>query len=220
MLAMVLSGTVAPEGYGLPIIVGSIVIIGVFSIAGLVEDLLMRFFAWSCIVQVGYFFLDYGTAIATGKSAMFASIQLINYTIAGSVFALIVVAMYYSLKKPYVHNYAGLYRNNQFLTLALVISCLALGGLPAFNIFVGEFLMYSALMGIAPVLAMAAIFASLLCFIFYFRLCFTMFSGDKDIKVKFHVVPKAVTAVLTFLVVLLGIVPHILLEILNRLMGV
>lgn len=219
MVAVLVLGITAPVDFGLSIIVASIATIGIFSIAGLVEDSFLKFFTWSCIVQVAYFFLDFGAATAIGKTPLFASVQLINYTIAGGVFAFIIAAMYYTLRKPYVHNYAGLYRKNQKLVLALVIACLSLGGLPAFNIFVGEFMMYSILMDIAPVLAMAAIFASLLCFIFYFRLCFTMFSGDKDLKIRFPLVPKLITTVFTFLIVLLGIVPYILLEVLNRIMG-
>jgi formate hydrogenlyase subunit 3/multisubunit Na+/H+ antiporter MnhD subunit len=220
MVAVVISGARLPIGDGLPIIIASIVTIGVFSIIGLIEDSFLKFFTWSCVIQVAYFFLDFGAATAIGKTPLFASVQLINYTIAGGVFAFIILAMYYALGRPYVHNYAGLYRKNPKLTLALVIACLSLGGLPAFNIFVGEFLMYSILVEIAPVLAMAAIFASLLCFIFYFRLCFTMFSGKKDVVVNFPAIPRLTTAILTALIVILGIVPHILLKILNMIAGV
>jgi len=218
MLAVLLLNLQIPQEYGLPLAIVSIFAIGAFSLRGLFEDSFARYFLWSCVIQVAYFFLDYGTAVNSGKNTWFAGIQLVNYAIAGTLFAFILIMLYHEIKKRKVYSYAGLYPKNQWLTLALVISCLSLGGLPAFNIFVGEFLMYSALMQTVPVIAMAAIFASLLAFLFYFRFIFTMFAGDQKVKIQLGIISKGVTAVLATAVVVLGVVPQILLYVLNLLM--
>ena len=65
-------------------------LLGIFlgSILGFVTPSVLRFSLFSCIAQLGYFFLDYGTAVFTGKSIFFASIQTINFAITGLLFAL------------------------------------------------------------------------------------------------------------------------------------
>lgn len=215
MLAVLVKGVcIAPE-LEVPAAVASILIIALFSIAGLFEKSIIKYVYYSTIIQFGYFLLDASTALLINKSIWFAVIQLINFVIAGGLFAVIIALLYNYVRKENVPEYAGLYDRNQMLGLALAISCLSLGGMPGFNIFVGEFLIYSALFTVHPALTIAAIFAGLVCFIFYFRICYVLFAGTAKKAIKLSLISRAVIGILAIAAVALGVIPHILMTILE-----
>jgi NADH:ubiquinone oxidoreductase subunit 2 (subunit N) len=81
--------------------------------------------------------------------------------------------------------------------------------------FVGEFLLYSFLFAIHPALAVAAIFAGLVCFLFYFRICYTLMVRKSKEVIPLPLPVKLAAAVLSGLVVALGIMPQVLLKILE-----
>jgi formate hydrogenlyase subunit 3/multisubunit Na+/H+ antiporter MnhD subunit len=215
MLVIMMWGVeVAPE-LKIPAAVASIIGIGLFSIVGLFDRSFIRYAIYSAIIQFGYFTLDVSTALLIGKSVWFAIIQFINFAVAGLLFALIASLLYNAVRKERMPDYAGMYENNQWLVLALAISCLALGGMPGFNIFVGEFIIYSTLFTVHPALTLAAVFASLVCFIFYFRICYVMFAGKAEETIKLGFLPKAVISLLAMLIIVLGLVPQILFTVLE-----
>jgi len=201
--------------YGLPLVIGGIGAIIIFSWAGLFRESVTTYVIFSIIIQTAYFVLDAGSAILIGKPIWFAVLQAINFTIAGGLFMLVFALIYRTVKKENLVEYAGLYENNKFLVLALGISCLSLGGMAGFNIFVGEFLLYSFLFAIHPALALSAIFAGLVCFLFYFRICYTLMVRKSKDKVDLPLIVKIVVVLLTGAVVILGIIPQILLRILE-----
>ena len=159
--------------------------------------------------------LDAGSAVLVGKSLWFAVLQALNFVIAGGLFMLAFALFYGALKKDLLVDYAGLYEKNRFLVLAMALSCLSLGGMAGFNIFVGEFLLYSFLFAIHPALAMAAIFAGLVCFLFYFRICYTLMVRKSGTEVPVPFLLKAPMVALSVLVVVLGAVPQILFKVLE-----
>ena len=215
MLAILITGVeLAPE-LEIPAAVASIAAIGLFSIIGLFDRSIIRYAFYSALIQFGYFTLDVSTALLIDKSVWFAIIQFINFAITGLLFAVIVSLLYNAVRKERMPEYAGMYENNQWLVLALAISCLALGGMPGFNIFVGEFIIYSSLFTVHPALTLATVFASLVCFIFYFRICYVMFAGKTKKTIRLGFLPKVFISILAILIVLLGVVPHILMGILE-----
>ncbi len=215
MFAFLLSGVEVDASLGFPLVLGGIAAIIVFSWAGLFVNSIIRYVVFSTIIQTAYFVLDAGSAILIGKSTWFAAIQAINFTIAGSLFMLVFVLLYLSMKKNALEEYAGLYEKNKFLVLAISLSCLSLGGMAGFNIFVGEFLLYSFLFAIHPALALAAILAGLVCFLFYFRICYTLMVRKSDLHIAVPMPLKFVASALSILVVGLGVIPHILLGVLE-----
>ncbi|MBU0591918.1 hypothetical protein KKF81_00925 [Candidatus Micrarchaeota archaeon] len=199
----------------IPLAVFFIFMIGIASLIGLFEKSIIKYGIYSAIIQFAYFMLDVSTALLIGKSIWFAVLQLINFIIAGSVFAIVILLLYKNVKKDDLRKYAGLYDKNQFLIFTLVISSLALGGMPGFNIFVGEYLIYGSLFTIHPALTIGAVFAGLLCFLFYFRICYTMFAGTVKNRIVVGFPTKLLLTVLTMLTLLLGLVPQILFRILE-----
>ncbi len=203
------------QSLGLPMILIGITAIIAFSWAGLFVKSIISYAIVSTAIQTAYFVLDAGSAIGGGKSIWFAFIQALNFTIAGGLFMLVFIMLYLALKKEMLVDYSGLYEKNKFLVLVLAISCLSLGGMAGFNIFVGEFLLYSFLFAMHPALALLAIFAGLVCFLFYFRICYTLMVRKSDIIVPAPLAMKLFAAVLAGLVFGLGIMPHVLLRVLG-----
>lgn len=215
MIYILSSNISIPYDYGLPLAVFSIFAIILFSAIGLFERTILKYAIISTIIQFAYFLLDVSTAVLIKKSVLFAVVQLINFTIAGALFTVVISLLYIKMKKEKIIEYAGLYDKNQFIVLALCIACLSLGGIPGFNIFVGEFLIYISLFTIHPALTVLAIFAGLICFLFYFRICYTLFAGKKEIVITRSMISKLLIGILALLVIILGVIPQILFTILE-----
>ena len=111
------------------------------------------------------------------------------------------------LKKDKITEFAGFYHKNQVLGTALIIACLAFGGLPAFNIFVGEYLIYALLYSIHPIYALLTVFGSLLAFLYYFRLVYIIFGGREQPSIKPHLLVKVTAVLLSLAIIVLGVVP-------------
>lgn len=215
MLAMMYYGSSINISYGIPLAIISIFVISILSLIGIFKRSIITYAVYSTVIQFAYFTLDLSTAILIGKSLWFAIIQFINFAIAGLLFVLVITMLYVRFRKIQISSYVGLFDKNQFLTVALVISCLSLGGMPGFNIFVGEYIIYKSLFDIHPALTLATVFASLLAFIFYFRICYTLLAGKSEEKIKLPVLLRPVLAILSGLVIGLGIFPQILFRVLE-----
>ncbi|MBN1169959.1 hypothetical protein JXA56_02960 [Candidatus Micrarchaeota archaeon] len=200
---------------GLPLVLIGIFAILLFSWSGLFQKSIISYVIFSTIIQTAYFVLDAGSAIMTGKPLWFTIIQVLNFAIAGGLFMLVFVFLYSSVRKNDLTDYAGLYEKNKFLVFLISISCLSLGGRIGFNIFVGEFLLYSALFAIHPALAMLAIFAGLIVFLFYFRICYTLLVRTSEITIPVPLPLKFLGTALGIIIVGLGVIPQILFTILE-----
>lgn len=201
-----------PSSYGLPMVLLGIASIIIFSWAGLFQKSIISYAVFSTIIQTAYFVLDAGSAVMVGKSLWFAIIQLLNFAIAGGLFMISFALLYFSLRKEDLVDYAGIYEKNKLLVVLISISCLSLGGMAGFNIFVGEFLLYSFLFAVHPALALSAIFAGLVCFLFYFRICYTLMVRKSQLTINMPLPVKFLAILLGVLAVALGVVPQVLLK--------
>jgi formate hydrogenlyase subunit 3/multisubunit Na+/H+ antiporter MnhD subunit len=178
------------QSLGMPFILLGIGAITAFSWAGLFQRSITTYVIFSTIIQAAYFILDVGSVLVGGKSVMFAFLQALNFTISGGLFMILFARIYSSVKKDDFVDYDGLYLKNRFLVFAMCIACLSLGGMAGFNIFVGEFL-------------------------FYFRICYTLMVRRSELLIPLPLPMKIMAAALTGLVVALGIMPQVLLHILE-----
>jgi formate hydrogenlyase subunit 3/multisubunit Na+/H+ antiporter MnhD subunit len=215
MLGLMYYGAPIDIFSGLFLAILSIFVIGAVSFIGIFKRSIITYAVYSTLIQFAYFTLDMATAILIGKSLWFAIIQFINFAIAGLLFALVVTILYWRFRQVQMTSYAGLFDKNQFITVALVISCLSLGGMPGFNIFVGEYIIYKSLFDIHPALTLATVFASLIAFIFYFRICYTMLAGESEEKVGIGMISRIALGILSLLVIGLGAIPQILFAVLE-----
>ncbi len=215
MYLIMQSGVQLEQGLMIPFAVFCILGIIICSGLGLFDKSFMKYVLYSTIIQFFYFLLDVSTALLIGKSVWFAILQFLNFMLAGGLFAIVMTILYSAVRKDEMPEYAGLYDRNQLLIVALAVCCLALGGMPGFNIFVGEFLIYSSLFTVHPALTLGAVFAGLICFIFYFRICYTLMVRKSDIAVPLPMALETIVMALSILVVGLGVVPHVLLKVLE-----
>jgi formate hydrogenlyase subunit 3/multisubunit Na+/H+ antiporter MnhD subunit len=215
MLAMMHFGEPVDIFPGLILAIISIFVIAAVSFIGIFKRSIITYAIYSTVIQFAYFTLDMSTAILIGKSLWFAIIQFINFAVAGLLFVLIITILYWRFRQVQITSYAGLYEKNQFLTIALIISCLSLGGMPGFNIFVGEYIIYTSLFDIHPALTLATVFASLVAFVFYFRICYTMLAGESEEQIGLGIVQRLALGLLSLLVIGLGVIPQILFAVLE-----
>jgi len=215
MLAMMNFGAPLDIARGLILAFISIFVIAAVSFIGIFKRSIITYAIYSTLIQFAYFTLDMSTAILIGKSLWFAIIQFINFAIAGLLFVLVITILYWRYRQVQMTSYAGLYEKNRLLAIALIISCLSLGGMPGFNIFVGEYIIYKSLFDIHPALTMAAVFASLIAFIFYFRICYTMLAGESGEHIQINAFTRIGLGALSLAIVILGIVPQILFGVLE-----
>ncbi len=213
MFLVMESGFGLEQGMKIPFVSFWIIAITTMSLVGLFDESISRYAVFAVMIQIGYFMLDIGTALLAGKSLWFAIVQFINFAVAGGLFAIIVTLIIE--KKERMRDYAGIYDRNQYLGLALCIACLSLGGMPGFNIFVGEFIIYSTLFSIHPALTLGTVFASLAAFLFYFRICYLIFAGRSKRKIGIGRITGSVIAGLSALVLVMGLVPWILFRVLE-----
>ena len=212
-IALMLVALLTPQYLSaIPTVLMFLGLLGIFggSVLGFASSSILRFSLFSCLAQFGYFVLDYGTAVATGKSVFYASIQTVNFAITGLLFALVLIEYQRTVKSDQVVKLSGLFNSSPVLGVALTIACLSFGGLPAFNIFVGEYLNYQLLYTLHPFYALITVFGSLLAFLFYFRLVYIIFSSAPFIQLKAGLPSKVVSGLLAGATVLLGVVPWIL----------
>lgn len=196
--------------YGLPIVLMGISAIVFFSWAGLFQKSIISYVIFSTIIQTAYFVLAAGSAVIAGKSLWFTIIHLLNFAIAGGLFMVLFILLYSGMRKDDVADYTGIYENNKLLVFLISLSCLSLGGMAGFNIFAGEFLIYTLLFAMHPALAIIAIFAGLVCFLFYFRICYTLMVRKSETVISFPLPAKFIAVLLGILVVGLGIAPQII----------
>ena len=213
-LTLMLEPALTPA-LGTLLVAAGIILVISFSWAGLFVKTLPAYMVFSTVIQGAYFVLDLGSAGMAGKSIWFAFLQALNFTIAGGLFMLVLAIFHAGVRKDPLSAYSGLYEKNHLLVALLAISCLSLGGMAGFNIFVGEFLLYSFLFSIHPALAVLAIFAGLVCFMFYFRVCYALMVRKSPVRIHVPDALKFIACALGVLVAGLGILPQILLKILE-----
>ena len=210
MFDLMLFAAPVDPGLGIYLAIISIFVITAISIMGIFKRSILTYAVYSTAIQFAYFTLDSATAIMIGKSLWFAVIQLINFAVAGLPFVLVITLLYRKFGNIQLRSYSGLFEKNQFL-----ISCLSLGGMPGFNIFIGEYIIYTSLFDIHPALTLATVFASLVAFIFYFRIVYVLLAGKSEETVPLGLPMKLLLGALSIAIIVLGIIPQILFGILE-----
>ena len=207
----------APVDPGLGIYLAAISIFGItaISIMGIFKRSILTYAVYSTAIQFAYFTLDASASIMIWKSLWFAVIQFINFAVASLPFVLVITILYMKFRNIQLRSYSGLFEKNQFLAVVMLISCLSLGGMPGFNIFVGEYIIYKSLFDIHPALTLATVFASLVAFIFYFRICYVLLAGKSEEKVELGLLMKLLLGTLSATIIVLGIIPQILFGVLE-----
>jgi len=184
----------------------SAVLICVFAILGIFEDDLKKFLIISNVIQLLFVVLDLSIAKMNGYIGDHGFIQIFNYTIAGLTLFLALGVL--ARNKTRVSQLQGSWFVNKWNDAAATIACLSLAGLPAFNMFVAKWVLFTDGFNVSPMIALLGIFAALLMFIMYYKIVYMLLVGWGEHKHEARVMTW-INASLAIACVILGLFPFI-----------
>jgi formate hydrogenlyase subunit 3/multisubunit Na+/H+ antiporter MnhD subunit len=165
-------------------------------------------------IQILFVVTDLSIVKLFGEFGPLSTIQIFNYTFAGLAFFLTIGI--FGRNKTYVYELEGSYFANRWNDIFATIACLSLAGLPAFNMFVSEWLLFTKSFVITPVITILGIFAALLLFIMYYKVVYFLLIG----KTRQKHIPIGITilnGILAVIIIVLGLLPQLQLAILSKL---
>lgn len=174
----------------------SFILIAFFNIMALKEKDLGKYVFFGFMVQAAYVLLDSSASALAGKTPFLGFLQLGNYLLAGLLFIISINAKNFNDFKMDNYSYAG-----------ILVSSLALAGLPGFNIFVSEFYIYSFAYSISPFFLGICFICSLMTLLAYLRIVSHSFFSKKS-KIKSFPRKIAIPA-LCIICIILGAIPWI-----------
>ena len=150
--------------------------------------------------------LDLSVTKMFGEYGVLSTIQIFNYTFAGLTFFLTIGL--FARDKKLLADLEGSYFASRWNDIFATISCLSLAGLPAFNMFVSEWFLFTHAFLINPIITVLGIFAALLLFIMYYKVVYVLLVGEGKAKK----IPKEMTilnGILALICLLLGFLPQL-----------
>ncbi len=191
----------------------SLLVLCLLTIFGIFEKKLKKYLLISNAIQILFVVADLSIVKLFGEFGPLSTIQIFNYTFAGLAFFLTIGI--FGRGKNYLYELEGSYFANRWNDIFATIACLSLAGLPAFNMFVSEWLLFTKSFVITPVITILGVFAALLLFIMYYKVVYFLLIG----KTRQKNIPKEITVlngILAVICIILGFLPQLQLEILSR----
>lgn len=175
-----------------------------------------RLLAYSSIAQVGYLLM--GLAALSQFSASGIIFHVVGYGVTNLAAFLCVIVYQNMTQQEEIEQYAGLAQRAPFMALGLTIALFSLSGLPLFAGFTTKFYLFTAVAANGYLwLVSLAVVNSLISLYYYLKVIRTMYVSAPAVEHRL-VVPGLVAstlAVLVFLVVVVGIYPGPLVDIIN-----
>ncbi|MEM0372832.1 MAG: proton-conducting transporter membrane subunit, partial [archaeon] len=167
---------------------------------------LRKYLLISSAIQIIFVVLDLSVGKITGHLEVIRTVQIFNYAVAG--LCLFLTIGVFVRKKTFIYELEGSVNTDKWNDAFATIACLSLAGLPAFNIFVSKWALFTSAYEFSPSLTLFGIFATLLLFIMYYKIVYVLLVGGG----KKQEAPKAVTVIngaLAAMVIALGVIPQI-----------
>jgi multicomponent Na+:H+ antiporter subunit D len=217
-----------------------IIILGVLSMfvgvtMALVQHDVKRLMAYHSVSQTGYILLGVGVGVAvyTKADGGAAFKAFGSMAMAGGIFHFINNAFYKSLlfltsgvmEKRFgtrdLNSMIGMAHRDTFTTVIFMIGALAISGIPPFNGFASKLLIYESVYKFHPLLAIIAMFVSVMTLASFMKVFYSAFLGPRreDLIVDKRKLPMGMglgMLILAVLVVLLGLFPDL---VINNLVG-
>jgi NADH-quinone oxidoreductase subunit N len=171
-----------PTGTGWPLVVAALAVISMTygNLAALVQENVVRLFAYSSIAQSGYFLLGV-VAVERGDLALPSLVVFAAAYAAMNLGAFAVVA----LAGKELNDFAGLGRSRPAVGVAMVVFLISLVGVPPLAGFVGKLLLFGAAIEVGFTwLAVVAILNSVLSLAVYLRIVVPVYQTPKGVPVS------------------------------------
>ncbi len=191
------------------------------NLAALVQKNLKRMLAWSSVGQMGYIALALVAAPAGGSRA--SVFYMVIYVAAGlGAFGTISVLSDENERET-VEDYRGMGYSNPLAGASLAVAMFSLAGIPPAAGFMAKFAVFSAaLRGGEFTLALVGILSALVAVFFYLRVVVSLYMKPQAVPLETTRKPNSaeIVALLVpvIVIVILGIYPEPLLELLEKIM--
>ena len=191
------------------------------NLAALVQNNLKRMLAWSSVGQMGYVALALVAAPYGGVRA--SAFYLGVYAVAGVAAFGVVSVLSDEEERDAIEAYRGLGYRNPLAGAALAVAMFSLAGIPPTAGFMGKFAVFAAaLRGGEFTLALVGILSALVAVFFYLRVVVVMYmkpSADPVEPARILNVAEIIALLVpTLVMVLLGVYPQPLLELLEKIL--
>ena len=191
------------------IIVSTLVVMCYLAIQGIFEDDIEKYLIISSFIQTFFVFLDLTVASVGGKIMRLGTIQILNYTFAGTLLFLTIGILSKDNKRTKITQLRGSNYRNPLISYCAIIASLSLAGVPGLNIFVSEWLLFQKAFLISPVITIFGIFLALLLFVMYFKLVYVLSVSESKIKEKSPWLLNVIAVVLVITCIVLGLLPSL-----------
>ncbi|GFN41839.1 MAG: NADH-quinone oxidoreductase subunit N [Marine Group I thaumarchaeote] len=220
MIRVIIMGTIALNlDWVLALGIIAIMTMTIGNIAAIMQKNLARILAYSSIGHAGYILIGLSIAPFSDIGLQASLFHIMNHAVMkGSAF-IAVAGIVIALGSTHLDKIKGLGRKMPITALGLMISLLALAGVPPLNGFWSKLMLFGSaldagpLLGWAPWLAIAGVLNSALSLAYYAWIIRKMyFEGETEKRVS---EPKAVIAVMIFSIIFmvgLGVYPEPLIE--------
>jgi formate hydrogenlyase subunit 3/multisubunit Na+/H+ antiporter MnhD subunit len=192
----------------------SLILLCSLGIMGIFEKKMRSYLLLSNAIQILFVILDLSIVNLLGEFGPLSTIQIFNYVFAGLVFFLSMGI--FGRGKQFLYELEGSFFASRWNDVFASIACLSLAGLPAFNMFVSEWLLFTKSFTVAPMITVLGVFTALILFIMYYKVIYFLLTG----KTRKKHIPFQITLLngtLAVICLLLGILPHLQLKILSML---
>lgn len=176
-----------------------------------------RLFAYSSIAQAGYIIL--GMIGSNDTSPQAIAFYSLSYLFMNIVLFMVTISLEERQPDPELSHFRGLYRRSALLALALMIALFSLAGVPPLAGFFGKWLLFSSAAAAGHTwLVVLAILNSVISLYYYLLLVKSAYFGDPKEQyapLPTPFTPRLAAYALTAIILLLGIYPMPVIEILN-----
>ena len=215
-LRIIILGTVALNlDWTLALGVIAIMTMTVGNIAAIMQKNLVRMLAYSSIGHAGYILIGISIAPFTGLGLQASLFHILNHAVMKGAAFIAVAGIVTALAVTHLDKIKGLGRRMPITALGLVISLLALAGVPPLNGFWSKLMLFGAAIDAgsslwwAPWLAVAGVLNSALSLAYYGWIIRKMyFEGETEKRIK---EPASIIAVMIFSIIFMvtiGVYPE------------
>ncbi|MCJ0741935.1 NADH-quinone oxidoreductase subunit N [Pedobacter montanisoli] len=190
-----------------------IVTLCVGNITALYQKSFKRMLAYSSISHAGY--LLFSLIIISSASANNIFVYASAYTLASVIAFAVLILVKQKTGSDVIESFNGLAKKNPFIAFALTVAMLSMAGIPLTAGFIGKYLMFLNVMhGYHLLLLVIAILNALIGFYYYFKVIVAMyFKEGHDVALETPMQYKLVFALSVVGILLIGIYPNIILNI-------
>ena len=193
------------------------------NLAALVQNNIKRLLGYSTIAHAGYILVGIAAIGGNSSSSLFSHMgpssvlfYLVAYAAANLTAFFSIIAIGHNINSDRIDDYGGMFRRSPLIALALVLSLIALIGVPPTGVFMAKIHIFaSAVDNHLAWLAVIGVVNSVVSVYYYVRVIRVMFLSQTEYqpKIRMSWAPSIALASTSFMTLLIGVLPGFILNI-------